>query len=540
MTTTACGATTRTGTVCATRQDRCHQHRATGSLSEPLGPPPTALRGGFLFEESGWLALRGEALPPRVVSDLVTTERDRGEFLRGATMLRFFGDRAMAGRTPHPQQLVVCDMLAAGKQRNAVLLPRRSSKSTTLIAIGLGRAEAREDYRVGVLTLTTGKAGRSRFLKDVAPALERSGVPCKIVRSAGQERVEFESGGLVQWLSSIEDLRGEAFDLIILDEAGEPDPQKVQDVLAAAMPTLDTRPDAQIVVAGTAGKYRVGNLLWDWLELGRNGRAGIVEYSMPDTVQDEDLASWEAIAALVLAAHPGVGTLTTAEVIHERYETLPRLVFIAEYGGIFGDEGGNVGLFDALKWARTGTDDDPARVERPERWSLAFAPHPDQLCVSILAAWRDEAGNAVPMLLERTVGIDAAVPALRKLWSRHKVPIVYDAGSQVAQLIVAKLTQGAGAKPKFEPYTFPDIKRAASLIVDEVDRENVVHYSRQVDLNDQIHKAVKRKSGDRGWLIGRDPKRPDDDVTGVEAWAMAQLHYDTSKPRKRTRMPVAA
>ena len=104
----------------------------------------------------------------------------------------------------------------------------------------------------------------------------------------------------------------------------------------------------------------------------------------------------------------------------------------------------------------------------------------------------------------------------------------------------AKLTQGAGAKPKFEPYTFPDIKRAASLIVDEVDRENVVHYSRQVDLNDQIHKAVKRKSGDRGWLIGRDPKRPDDDVTGVEAWAMAQLHYDTSKPRKRTRMSVAA
>ncbi len=513
----------------------------TVPLTDPGASPILALTARSLFDEAEWLEVRGRALPPLVVSELVTTEADRAEFLRGAELLRFFGERAMVGREPKPQQLVVVDALAAGAQKNAVLLPRRSAKSTTLIAVGLGRAEAREDYRVGVLTMTTGKAGRSRFMKDVAPALERVPGDHKIVRSAGQERVEFPSGGMVQWLSSLEDLRGEAFDLIILDEAGEPDPQKVQDALAAALPTLDTRPGAQIVVAGTAGKYRTGNMLWEWLELGRGGRAGIVEYGMPDTVQDEDVATWDAIRDLVVASHPGIGTLTTEDTIRGNYETLPRIVFLAEYGGIFGDEGGTTSLFDPLKWARTGSDDDPGKVSPPERWSIAFAPHPDQLCVSIVAAWRDEKGRAVPMLLERITGIDGAVPALRKLWAKYKVPIVYDAGNQVAQLIVEKVNQQrGGVRPRFETYTFADVKRAASLIVDDVDRENVAHWGRQVELNEAIYKSVKRKSGDRGWLVGRNPKQPNDDVTGVEAWAMAQLHYDTTKPKSRARGRVAA
>ena len=538
--TQTCNAQTRTGKPCrraARPGARCSSHR---SLSGAEATPGSALTASSLFDEAGWLELRDGALPPRVVSGLVTTEADRREFLRGATMLRFFGERAMRDREPHGQQLLVVDMLAAGAQQNAVLLPRRSSKSTTLIAIGLGRAEARDDYRVGILTMTTGKAGRSRFLKDVVPALERSGVDCKVVKSAGQERVEFSSGGMVQWLSSIEDLRGEAFDLIILDEAGEPDPQKVEDALAAALPTLDTRPEAQIVAAGTAGRYRSGNLLWEWLELGRAGKSGIIEYSMPDDVQDEDLATWESIEPFILAAHPGVGTLTTVDVVHARFESLARLVFLAEYGGLFGEEAGTVALFDPLKWARTGLDEDPARVAPPERWSIAFAPHPDQLCVSVVGAWRDEHGRAHVMLLDRLTGIDGAAGVIRRLWAKFKTPIVYDAGSQVAQLIVEKVNSTRGARPRFEPYLFADVKRAASLIVDEVDRENVTHWSRQLEFNDAIHKAMKRRSGDRGWLIGRHPKRPDEDVTAVEAWALAQLHYDTSKPKVRARGRVTA
>lgn len=512
-------------------------------LSEDGATPEQALTVEVLFNPEtadGWLALRGAALPPLHVSELVTTEEDRREFLRGATMLRFHGPRAMRGRAVKPQQVLVADMLAAGHQKNAALLPRRSSKSTSVIAVALGRAEARDDYRCGILTLTTGKAGRSRFLKDVVPAIERSGLPLgsyKIVRAAGQERVEFPaSGGSVAWLSTVDDLRGEAFDMIVLDEAGEADPQKVEDTLAAALPTLDTRPGAQIVVCGTAGKYRRGNLLWDWLELLRAGNAGGIEYAMPETLTEEGTDTWEAIRPHVLASHPGIGTLTTEEAIRSNYLTLPRETFLREYGGLFGDEGGTVSLFDPLKWARTGVDG--ALPAPPERFSLALAPHPDQLGVSIVAAWRDADGRAVALQLDHLSGIDTAAPALLKYARRYRVPIVYDAGSQVAQLIVERLTRAA-PRPKLHPFTFPDVKRAASLVVDEVDRENVVHWRDQLVLTEAMHLTVKRKSGDRGWLLGRDPKRPDDDITPVEAWALALLHYDGSKPKPRVRSFVA-
>lgn len=345
---------------------------------------------------------------------------------------------------------------------------------------------------------------------------------------------------MVAWLSSIDDLRGEAFDLVILDEAGEPDPQKVEDVLAAAMPTLDTRPGAQLVVAGTAGKFREGNLLWMWLELLRAGKAGGAAYHLPETLQDDDADDWAVLGPLIAAAHPGIGTLTTLAAVEGNYLTLPRSTFLAEYGGLFGDEGGTVGLFDPLKWARTGRDDDPSTVQPPARWSIAFAPHPDQLVVSILAAWRDESGKAVALLLDRIDGIDGAAPALLRLWRKHRRPIVYDSGSQVAQLIVEKLRQTRNVRVDLVPYNFGDVKRAASLIVDEVDRENVVHWSRQLELSEAIHRAVRRKSGDRGWLLGRHPKRPNDDITPGEAWAMAQLHYDTTKPKSKPRARVAS
>lgn len=162
-------------------------------MTHDSATPAEALSGAVLFDlsrEADWLELRGRVVLPQESSELVTSGADRAEFLRGAELLRFHGELAMRGRSVQPQQMLVCDVLAAGHARNAFLLPRRSSKSTSLIAVALGRAEAREDYRVGILTLTSGKAGRSRFLKDVVPALERhlaaaaGAAPLRVVKRA--------------------------------------------------------------------------------------------------------------------------------------------------------------------------------------------------------------------------------------------------------------------------------------------------------------------------------------------------------------------
>jgi len=501
------------------------------SLTETPSNPRV---GSDLFTHSGWLALRDEALSPRVVSELVTSEQSRVEFLRGAELLRLFGDRALPARRLVAPQLLVADVLAAGHRRNAVLLPRRSSKTTTLIADGLGRAEQRAGYRVAVLTATSGKAGRARFLRDVAPVVERSGVPSRIYRGMGAERIEFPSGGFVVWAHSVDDLRGEAFDLIIIDEAGEADAEQADDILAAALPTMDTRPGAQIVFAGTANL--AGSLLHRALEDGRGGRGGIVEYAVHPDLDLEEVESWERARPFVLATHPGVAAgLTTLDAIEDNYAALTVERFAAEYLGRFVEFGQTVRLFDPQRWAETGVDGElPAP---PERFSLAFACHPDGASTSIVAAWRDDEGRAVPMLLERIPGIDRAAPLLLRYARKYRVPISYDAGSQNAAIVVERLNR-ANPRPKLEPRNYPFVKSAASLVVDDVNRSNVVHYAAQADLTEAVLIAVKRRSGDRAWLLGR--KDNADDITPAEAWALAQLAYDTSKPKVRARGRVAA
>lgn len=520
-------------------------------------PPETQKKsdqklGPDLTRERSWLALRNKALKPRYVSELVTTQQSREEFLEGARLLRFVGETARPGSKIYPQQMMLSDMLAAGHKRNAVLMPRRSAKSTSAIIVGLGRAALREDYRVGILTLTSGKAGRSRFLKDVAPPIERlypdkTTRPFKLIKIAGMEGVSWPStGGSMTWLSTLDDIRGEAFDLLFLDEAGEPnDPEQVIETIGAALPTLDTRPGAQLVVLGTAGRYRAGNMLWDSLELGRKGQGGILEYSMPDHVTEEQLASWVptdehpegTVRDLIKIAHPGVNTLTTLESIRTNYVTMTgngakTESFSREYGGIFGELGATRGIFDIMKWADCGVGGE--LPEPPERYGLAMVAHPDQLSASIVAAWRDEEGKAHGLLLEHRSGVEWLPLAALKAARRKSMELCYDSGSQVVLLTVESLNR-ARPRPKMRPMTFMDVKKAAALVVDEVYRGNAVHY-RQPELDDAVKLAVKRKAGVNGWALGR--LNATDDITPVEGWSLALLAYDEGKPKPERRAAV--
>lgn len=503
--------------------------------------------------EKHWLALRNQAVKPRHLSEMVTTQQDRDEFLAGARLLRYYGTTAKPGHRPQPQQLVVADVLAAGHKRTGLLLPRRSGKSTSAITVGIGRAATREDYRVGILTLTSGKAGRSRFLKDVVPPIERlypdkAERPFKLIKIAGMEGLSWPTGGSITWLSTLDDVRGEAFDLLILDEAGEPnDPDFVEEVIGAALPTLDTRPGAQLVAQGTAGRFRAGNLLWDALELGRKGHGGIVEYSMPDSTTMEELAAWEPteenpdghVRELVELSHPGVGTLTTLESIRENYVTMTgngakTEKFAREYGGIFGDLGNTAGIFDVVKWTEHGTGSEPPSP--PERFGLAIVTHPDQLSASIVAAWRDPKGRAVALLLDNQRGVEWLAKRSLELSRKYQTPLTYDTGSQVVLVTVETLTR-ARPRPRLDPRTFVDVKKAAALVVDEIARGNITHY-RQPDLTNAITITVKRKIGPNAWALGRPTNDPNADITPAEGFALALLAYDESKPRTRTRSRV--
>lgn len=483
---------------------------------------------GDLFSRSEWDSLRDQALPPRTVSSLGSSDADRAEFLRGAALLRLYGDRALHGRSLAPQQLLVADMMAAGFTRNAVLVPRRGTKSTSLIAVGLGRAEAREDYRVGILTLTTGKAGRSRFLRDVAPAIERlypdrATRPLRIMRGAGQERIEFnESGGSVSWLSTEDDLRGEAFDLVILDEGGEAPADKAESVLGAALPTLLTRPGSQIVVVGTAGDYDVGNLLHDWLAQARTeGGMGVVDYSSPRTLTVEDIATWEQARELVLALHPGIGNvIPDVDLVKSDFDSMTRERFLREFLSVFGSTAG--AGFLALP---PGLDEDYPAVPRHHR--IGISVNVAGNTASMVAVWRDERKRPCVLVLENWRSTEPLYAAARTAFKKWRTPLVVDLSVGAMRAEVHKLKQRAtNPRPRFTEVKWPDVAAGATVMKREIDSGNLVHWN-QPALIAAVAGAKKRGGSDaKMWAFGR--VSPDADITPLEAAANALAAYDTA------------
>ena len=508
-----------------------------------------------LLDESTWIGLRDAALRPDEVTALVTTWQTRLEFIVGATMLGLI-EHEPGGRTAKPQQLLVADVMNAGNPLNAILEPRRSTKTSSILAVHLGRCAVRPRRHSAFTLATTGLKAREKFREEIVDPIEARWPdaalrPVKIHKAGGGERLEFPNRSVYAVHPPLgSSFRSSAYDDVLVDEGGESEDAMTDDLLAAIPPTFDTTGGA-LVVSGTAGKRRgEGNLLHRMLTDKRLD-AAILRYSAPDNTTDEELADWEPteehpearVRELIERHHPGVGNLTPLEAVHRSYLLMPRDVFTREYLGIFGEDGAAITLFDPLKWARTGIDGAlpaPGTPAFPIRWSLAFAAHPDGICTSIVAAWRDAEGRAVGLQLDDLRGIDTAPAALVKLGRKYRVPLVYDEANQSNRLIIETLNREK-SRPRLEPRAFKDAKVAASSLVDEVDRENVVHWRDQVAFTEGIHRTVKRRAGQgNGWLLGRDPKQPDHNITMVEAWALALHHYDNSRPKSKSRSQVAA
>lgn len=523
-------------------------HKAASLPDRLVSLLPPEVLAHPLLEEAAWVELRDSGIAPLVDTEMVTTPEARAGFLVGAWLL----DRTVKGTgllaNLKPQMLRAVDVLTAGRFKNAIILPRRSSKTTTLWCVLLGRCWLDEMHMAGYSMLTTQKKTAERYRLDVYGPITRQWPdkdtrPVKLYKGNGTERVEFENGSVLTILSPDGDaFRSGAYDTLVADEGGAASTAMGDDIKSAVLPAFDTRPGGQFIVAGTAAKFREGNILWSTLE---DPKAGVLRFTVADSVTDENISAWEpdedhpeaCVRELIEAMHPGVDSgLATLEKIHENFIGLTTEQFAEEYLGLFGTVGVTAGIFDLQKWALAGSGAELPTP--PERFGLAFAPHPDQLSVSIMAAWRDEKGKAIPLLLEHKQGIDWAANALLRLSRKYSMPIVYDSGSQVALLVVEQLNR-AKPRPKLEPKVFMDVKKGASLIVDDVDRNNVEHY-RQPELDSAAKLAIKRKAGINGWALGRNPKSPNDDITPTEAWSLAQLAYDTGKPKATRRKPVVA
>lgn len=478
-----------------------------------------------LQNEATWLEWRDQIPEPMKVTELVTTEQSRREFLEGARLLRLDKKRNYAGEVigPTPIQLAIADMLAAGHKLNGILEPRRTTKTTSVQAVLLGRCSLREDYLVGWTLATTGAKAGERFKKDIAapilrlyPEKKTREEFVKVELSKGSEGLVFPNGSYFNvYAPNSDGFTSNAFDAAWVDEGGKATLELGEDLTAAIRPTLHTRADAQFIISGTAAKYREGNLLWDALN---DPSAGVIAHGVSDDIDPEALESWETVAPLVEASHPGIGWSTPLSAVEDDFNSPPmRKNFPAEILGMFGAEGSNVGLIPQPLWLAAAL---PEWGTKPDVSALCVFVHPDADWASLVQAWKDKDGRTHVALLHHQDGVKGFAKQVVLIARKLNRPITWDSASPATTNVMTEVRE-ARPRPAERPMVFKDVKRAAVHFMTLLREDKLRHYA-QPELDNAAAIAVKRPMGQgNAWGFGR-PKRQDSaDITPIEAAALA-------------------
>lgn len=480
-------------------------------------------------------ALRAGAKLPRVVSDAPASVGGRAEFMEGARLLRMVGPRRKRGMEVRGHQVLLSDVLDLSCTYQGVCEPRRSFKTSTLFAKALGRISAREDYMVAYTMCTKAVKARQRFKDDIVKALELlypdpKERPFKIVKAGGAERIEWlETGSVFAFMAPKGDsFRSDAWDWIILDEAGEAEPEMGEDLLDGAVATQDTRPEAQFTITGTAPRFRKGNLLWEELEKGRAGLPdhAIVDYSIDQDTQLEDADSWEKVEPFTLACHPNVPDFVPMSRMRSNFDQIKAPSYLREYLGVAGDVTGGGGLLDMEKWNTSGVDGD--LPSPPAKFALVMVVHPDGLSAGLVAVWRDDAGVGHVLVLDHRPGSKWVAEEANRLARKYSTEIVHDTVSAVT--VEVEWLNRQSPRPKLKPQTWSNVRTAAGLFVKELKAGKIRHY-RQDSLTDAAKIVVKRPAGPNSWAFGR--RHPDDDIILIEGASMGLRVFDDTPDRPK-------
>lgn len=528
-----------------------------------------------LWSEANWLEWRSRLDGLHLISSpqLVTTAQTRGEFIEGARLLRL-DHRARAGDGgvgPSPMQLMVADLLAAGVFMNAIDESRRSTKTTAVQAVMLGRCAHREDYQVGWTMFTTGAKAGERFRKDIVAHLRRVYPderlsPIKINVGKGTEHLEFRDTGsfLNVYTPNGEGFRSGGFDFCFGDEGAEADIEQGEDVERAVIPTMDTKVGAQFVIAGTGAKWRTGNLLWRTLH---DPDANVLWHGIPETTDREQLVSWEPdlphpltgatggrMREWIEGTHTGVGFTTPIEAVKRYYHKAKLDDFLIEYGGQFGFEGAADALIPPALYSSSRTAE-AFPAELPARCSVALKVHHLGLSASLAVAWEyEETTDLVDDAFEligvrerpqrRAVALwhwqegtqGLAQQVLTRLRKRRGLKLGYDKRGYTEDVVEREILR-AVPKPPVRPSVTADIPKSAVGFMKGLTDGSIIVFGHD-KLDAAAARATRQAFGNYGtWRFGAPKDDPDFDVTPLEAAALA-LHWLDDAPTKQLE-PVA-
>jgi hypothetical protein len=524
----------------------------------------TPATGSTGFSPEVWENRRDQGISPTFSSGFAASDDARAEFIRGAELMGYLEP----GETIHSQQLQVADTLAKPHRNYAIEMPRRTSKTTSIFLVLLGRCAMRPGYYV-TYTAQSGVAGMRQFGEWVdrlnvvnenpeasLPPWLRGGVRAKpkaIQRQValfGEELWEpppaapgseypfrkmllgnvrtgiyFTNGSILRHVPPIAtQFRGIASDVSWIDEAQEVAIEDGPALLAGIRPLQDTRPGASIILSGTAGESRAG-IFYELLERGRAGdpSVGILDYAAPASTPWDQIENQTTALQLLQTMHPGIDTLTTLEVMRAQWTDLPRPEWAREYLSLWPETYSRRAI-SAQLWEACRID---VRPPLPQRPAFGLAVKKGGAVAAIVAAWRDRDGTAHVESVEHQSGT---------MWIKEKVIYLTSkyAGSTVAY---DEKSEGAATvtevsrrefKERTVRQTWNDVSAASVQFLREVERGTLRVYAGD-PLEQAVAAASRRESGDR-WTWN--PMEPSMDITCLDAATLALRHWDTALDRR--------
>ncbi|OII04308.1 hypothetical protein BIU96_07870 [Curtobacterium sp. MCBA15_008] len=493
------------------------------------------------FLPGPWDEVRDGHIAPAYVSELSDDDAMREEFLAGAELLGLLDE----GMEVYSQQLFVADVINAGAETTVIEMPRRSSKTTSILAVLLGRCLTRARYKV-VFSAQSGTKS-SEFFRDWLSDMElhqgftpESEWPYKPRTQAGSMMLTFRNGSTFKVLNTptAKALRGGAADVVWFDEAQEFTDVQSADLKAGAPPLMDTRDDAQLILSGTPGKVRA-NWFWDTLVQGRdveNPAVAILEYSAPDSATQEDLAD----EALWQRVHPGIGTLTTLAKMRARYKGYqdaknPDIVspeWSREYMCQW-PVAADVAVIPQHLWEAAALEH---KLPYPQQVAFGFDISPNGSTAAIVAAWRVD-GVAHLELVAHESGSTWLRDRMVALSTKYKAVVGFDpiGSNRVVQEEVSR--SRSAAKGRLRPVERGGISPACVTILRDLEDGKVKHFNQQ-GLNEAAAFAAKRVWGDGStWSWGRIASGGD--ITPLVAATMALRAFD-EMPAARTLRIITA